>query len=223
VLKSSIGGPLKNLMVFVVDDDPAVCRSIALMAQAMGMKSSTFSSAESFLENAPSQPNGCLVTDIRMLGMSGVELLEETVARGWKLPAIVVTAHADVRLALQVVRAGAMTLLEKPYQEQELWDAMSEALKASNSLIASLEYQSNFRRCLSSLTPDELVVLREMLEGVPNKVASRELDIAPRTLDLRRKSVLKKMSARCAIHILRMFLEADVSPDEIFSASSVNS
>lgn len=208
---------MKNLVVFVVDDDLSVCRSIALLAETMGIKSRTFPSAEAFLEGLMSQPNGCLITDIRMLGMSGVQLLDEVAARGWKLPTIVVTAHADVRLAMQVVRAGAMTLLEKPYQDQELWDALDEALNLSRSLADVSEFQAKFRDRLSSLTPDELVVMREMLHGVPNKNIARDLDIAPRTVDLRRHSVLKKMEAQSAIHILHMFHDAGISPDEVLS------
>ena len=213
---------MKNLTVFVVDDDPAVCRSIAVIAQSIGAKALTYFSAESFLAEAPPQPNGCLVTDMRMLGMTGIQLLKETNLRGWNLPAIVVTAHADVRLALDVVRAGAMTLLEKPYREEELWDAIIEALNTRKNLVESSKTKEEFLKRISSLTHDEHVVMREMLQGVPNKIVAKDLDIAPRTLDLRRQSVFKKMDARCAIHILRKFLEAGVSPDEVFSESPVD-
>lgn len=206
---------MKNLTVFVVDDDKFVCQSIGLLAETMGIKSQTFPSAEAFLGGVSLPPKGCLITDIRMLGMSGVQLLDEIASRGWKLPTIVVTAHADVRLAMQVVRAGALTLLEKPYHDQELWDAMTEALNLSQTQADVLESQSKFRDRLVSLTPDELVVLREMLHGVPNKNIARDLDIAPRTVDLRRHSVLKKMNAQCAIQILHMFHEAGISPNDV--------
>lgn len=208
------GGPLTDLAVFVVDDDLSVCQSIALLAKTMGANSQTFPSAEAFLEGVTSQPRGCLITDVRMLGMSGVQLLDEVAARGWKLPTIVVTAHADVRLAMQVVRAGAMTLLEKPYQNEELWKVMAEALCLSKTLAEANEFQSKFLDRLESLSSEELIVMREMLHGVPNKNIARDLDIAPRTLDLRRHSVLKKMEAQSAIQILHMFHEAGISPDE---------
>lgn len=203
--------------VFVVDDDPDVCQSIALMTQAMGVKCSTFSSAEKFLAEVTSQPLGCLITDFRMLGMSGVELLSAIAERGWKVPTILVTAYADVRLAVDAVRAGAMTLLEKPYREQELWSAIDEALNVSRSLAESIERQNSIKERLSLLTPEEFRVLREMIEGTPNKVIATELDIAPRTVDLRRQSVLRKLEAQSAIHVLRIFSDAGLSASELLS------
>ena len=210
---------LETQVIYVVDDDADVCRSIALMTQVMGLRSETFESAEQFLNSVVTEPFGCLITDIRMLGMSGVELLNVIAQRGWKLPTIVVTAYADVRLAVDAVRAGAMTLLEKPYREQELWSAMVEALKTSISLTEAAELKKTIKQRLSLLTVEEFRVLRQMIEGTPNKVIAEELDIAPRTVDLRRQSVLKKLEAQSAIHFLRLIGDAGISPSELLAKS----
>jgi two-component system response regulator FixJ len=213
---------LEEQVVYVVDDDLDACRSIALMTQANGLKSETFDSAECFLMQVTSQPVGCLVTDIRMLGMSGAELLSELALRGWNLPTIVVTAYADVRLAVEIVRAGAITLLEKPCHEQELWTAITEALTKSKTEAKSIELQKIIRQRVSLLTPEELRVLEYMIDGVPNKVIASDLDIAPRTVDLRRQSVLKKMEAQCAIHVLRLINEAGMTPSQLLPKSQGN-
>lgn len=205
-------------IVFVVDDDPDVCQSISLMTQAMGVSCQTFDSAEKFLSTVVTQPYGCLITDFRMLGMSGVELLSAIAERGWKIPTIVVTAYADVRLAVDAVRAGAMTLLEKPYKEQELWTTMAEALKVSRTIAETMELQNSIRGRMSLLTPDEFRVLREMIDGTPNKIIASELDIAPRTVDLRRQSILRKLESQSTIHFLRTISDAGLTPNELLSS-----
>ena len=140
-------------VVFVVDDDPAVCRSISTMVQVMGLHAETFDCAERFLEAVPLQRHGCLITDVRMLGMSGMQLLERMADRGWTLPTIVVTAYADVRVAVSALRAGAATLLEKPYRDQELWDSIIEAMAASEKRRSRLARTCSGSRVMWSLLP----------------------------------------------------------------------
>lgn len=202
-------------VVFVVDDDPAVCRSISTMVQVMGLHAETFDSAERFLEAVPLQRHGCLITDVRMLGMSGMQLLERMSDRGWTLPTIVVTAYADVRITVHALRAGAATLLEKPYRDQELWDAIIEAMAASEKSIKNNAMRYAVRHRLSLLTHEEFRVLQEMVSGTPNKLIAKALDIAPRTVDLRRQSVLRKMEAVTCIQLVRMFGEAGISVEDL--------
>ena len=209
--------PLKNQVVFVVDDDQAVCQSIALLVEAMRVKVEIYNSAEEFLKAVQTERHGCLVTDIRMLGMSGVELLHEISNRGWKLPTIVVTGYADVQLTLDVIQAGAMTLLQKPYREHDLWASIASALKKSKNQAELIELQQSVRDRLSQLTPQEYSVLREMLLGSPNKIIATKLEIPARTVDLRRQCVLAKMEAECAIHIFRILSEAEVPLAEVMS------
>lgn len=202
-------------VVFVVDDDPAVCRSISTMVQVMGLHAETFDCAERFLEAVPLQRHGCLITDVRMLGMSGMQLLERMADRGWTLPTIVVTAYADVRVAVSALRAGAATLLEKPYRDQELWDSIIEAMAASEKSIKNNATRYAVRHRLSLLTHEELRVLQEMVSGTPNKLIAKALDIAPRTVDLRRQAVLKKMEVASCIQLVRLFGEAGISTAEL--------
>ena len=210
-------------VVYVVDDDSAVCQSIALLAQAMGLRCETFSSGEEFLDSAPPQARGCLITDIRMLGMSGLQLMEAMSKREWCLPTIVVTAYADVRLTIEVVRAGATTLLEKPYREQELWDSIVESLKISEREFETLSLRKDITQRISLLTMDEMLVFRSMIDGVPNKTIAATLDIAPRTVDLRRQSVLRKLGSPSVIHTLRLFSKAGISIEDACGASQGDS
>lgn len=202
-----------NGIVYVVDDDPAVRSSIELMVQVMGVRTKAFESAEEFLASLADHQHGCLITDVRMVGMSGVQLLQEITNRHIPLPAIILTAYADVRIAVQSIRAGAVTLLEKPYREQELWDAVVEALTISRSTASETELRKRVHHSLSQLTPDESHVMHQMLKGTPNKLIASMLDIAPRTVDIRRQAVLRKMGVSNAIHLVRLLGKAGV-PDK---------
>ena len=158
--------------VYIVDDDPAVCRSISLMVEAMRLATETYNTAEQFLECVSEESHGCLITDVRMLGMSGVELLKKLSESNIQLPAIVISAYADVKLTLEVMRAGAMTLVEKPYRDQELWDAIVEAMRIGE---ASYRIRSQHLICkqrLSQLTKDEVHVLKAMARGLCSQTPS---------------------------------------------------
>lgn len=201
-------------VVFVADDDPSVCRSISAMAQVMGLDAETFDSAERFLEAVPLQRHGCLITDVRMNGMSGLQLLNRISDRGWILPTIVVTAYADVRIAVDALRSGAMTLLEKPYRDQELWDTIIDALAISKNIMINNASRNAMLYRLSLLSREELRVLPEMVRGTPNKLIAKTFDIAPRTVDLRRQAILKKIEVDNAIQLVRLFGDAGISIEQ---------
>ncbi len=213
---------LKNGVVYIVDDDPAVRQSIEMMVRVMGLRPVTFDSAEEFLQSGPEQVDGCLIADVRMLGMSGMQLLTEVANRRWNLPSIIITAYADVRIAVQSIRAGAITLLEKPYRDQELWDAIVEAMALSNAA-----YQTNYLRRtvqdgLATLTAEEHQVLQQMVQGTANKLISQLLDISPRTVDIRRQSILKKMAAENPIHLIRLLGQSGISIEHPISGFVAN-
>lgn len=201
-------------VVFVADDDPSVCRSISAMAQVMGLDAETFDSAERFLEAVPLQRHGCLITDVRMNGMSGLQLLNRMSDRGWILPTIVVTAYADVRIAVDALRSGAVTLLEKPYRDQELWDTIIDALAISKNFMMNNASRNATLYRLSLLSREELRVLPEMIRGTPNKLIAKAFDIAPRTVDLRRQAVLKKTEVANCIQLVRLFGDAGISIEQ---------
>ena len=202
-------------IVYVVDDDSAVCQSIELMVRAMGLPIHAFSSAEQFLKTMTREPHGCLITDVRLLGMSGLQLLKEIAAHQWELSSIVVTGYGDVRLAVESFKAGAFTFLEKPYREQELWEAIVQALAKSQTNIDDRKFKQHVRSCLSKLTPEETDVLRELLQSSPLKTIAVKLNFSLRTIDLRRRSILDKFKVDSKIDLTRMIIAAGIAIDDI--------
>ncbi len=185
------------------------------MVQAMGLQTQVFSSAEQFLKSVTEEPHGCLITDIRMLGMSGLQLLKEIAAMKWQLPVIVVTGYGDVRMAVESFKAGAFTFLEKPYREQELWDTIVQALAKSQANYDERQFKLQVKECLSKLTPEETKVLRELLDSTPLKTIAAKMNFSLRTIDLRRKSILDKLNAATNIELTRMITKAGIELDDL--------
>lgn len=201
--------------VYVVDDDCAVCQSIEIMVRAMGLPIHAFTSAEQFLKKVTDEPHGCLITDVRLLGMSGLQLLKEIAAHRWELSSIVISGYGDVRLAVESFKAGAFTFLEKPFREQELWEAIVQALAKSQTKLDDRKFKQHVRECLSRLTPEETDVLRELLHSTPLKTIAVKLNFSLRTIDLRRKSILDKFKVDSKIDLTKMIIAAGIATDEI--------
>ncbi len=203
-----------NATVFVVDDDAAARESVVALVSLKGIPAKGFASAEEFLNQFDHSQTGCLVVDVRMSGMSGLQLLQQLQARGSTLPAIVITGYADVPMAVKAMQSGAMTFLEKPCQEQELWQAIQQALDKEQSLQALRKQTGEIQSRLATLTEDEVAVLSKLLEGLPNKRIAVDLDIGLRTVELRRSNIMKKMGAASLPELVRMailigFLKAE--------------
>jgi FixJ family two-component response regulator len=203
-----------NPTVYVVDDDAAARESVMALVSVKGVAAKGFASAEEFLHEFDPSMTGCLVVDVRMSGMSGLQLLQQLQARQSTLPAIVITGYADVPMAVKAMQAGAMTFLEKPCQEQELWQAIQQALDKDQSLQALRRQTGEIQTRLGTLTEDEVAVLRKLLEGLPNKRIAVDLDIGLRTVELRRANIMKKMGAASLPELVRMailigFLKAE--------------
>jgi FixJ family two-component response regulator len=194
--------------VFVVDDDRATCASITALVQSMGVRSETYTSAEDFLARYDDSQPGCLVLDMRLSGMSGLELLESLSQRPVPLPTLIVTAYADVPLAVRAMRLGAFTVLQKPYRNQELWDAISKALAHSERQMRNAARFHEARRRLDSLTDDEKLVLDLILSGKTNKGIARELRLGLRTVEARRHSIMVKFGAHSLPELVRLFCES---------------
>jgi FixJ family two-component response regulator len=206
-----------NATVFVVDDDAAARESVLALVSLKGVRAQGFASAEEFLASYTPEMTGCLVVDVRMTGMSGLQLLQQLQAKKSTLPAIVITGYADVPMAVKAMQSGAMTFLEKPCQEQELWQAIQQALDKEQSLLAARRQQGEVESRLATLTEDEVAVLHKLLEGLPNKRIAVDLDIGLRTVELRRSNIMKKMSANSLPELVRMailvgFLKAETTP-----------
>jgi two-component system, LuxR family, response regulator FixJ len=194
--------------IFVVDDDEQARKSVCALVRSMGLRAESFDSAEDFLDKYAEDRPGCLVTDLRMIGMSGLELQERLIQRRVFLPVIVLTAYARTAITVQAVKAGAVTVLDKPYSDDDLWDAIRAALAKD-----VCEREQRTRReaiCdrLAQLTPLERKVLDLIVLGHPNKGIAKELDISVRTVEHRRHDLLQKMQADSIAELIRQAVEA---------------
>ncbi|MCA9089690.1 MAG: response regulator transcription factor [Planctomycetaceae bacterium] len=187
--------------VYIVDDDQPSRLSVAALMEAMGLQAVTFPSGEAFLRSPELQQNGCLVADLRMLGMSGLELLKRMRTMGIDMPVIVVSAYTDVRIAVDAMAAGAYRVIEKPYQEQELWDCIIRAMREGERLAEQARTRESLKSRMERLTVSEREVLQLLIRGVNNKRISSILDMAPRTVDLRRRAILDKMQSSNIIEL----------------------
>ncbi len=181
------------------------------LIRSMGLPTASFASGEEFIARYKQDRPGCLITDVRMLGMSGLELQDALKQRGITLPVIVITAHARTRLTVRAMKQGAVTLLEKPYEDDDLWDAVREALKLDEQLRHNHKRREEQRRRLATLTDKEREVLDEILAGHPNKVIARQLDVSLRTVENRRQKVFAKMQANSVAELVQFVMEANAT------------
>ncbi len=195
-------------IVFVVDDDTGVRTSIRVLLKSVGIESKPFASAQEFLAAySPAQP-GCLVLDIRMPGMSGMELHEELNERGVVLPIIFVTGHGDVPMAVEAMQQGAFDFLQKPFRDQELIDRVQRALLKDKEYRLLLSQKEGIVARLQSLTPREREVLDLLVKGNANKAMAGELGLSQRTVEIHRAHVMEKMGVRSLAQLVRMVLDA---------------
>jgi FixJ family two-component response regulator len=199
-------------VIFIVDDDPAARNSLAALVKSRRLSVEMFSSAEEFLEGYDPAKRGCLIADVRMTGMSGLELLEQMAANGLNLPVIVITGFADVPMAVRAMRAGAVTFLEKPCGEQEIWDAIETALDAEAKANELQLRRAEIVERYEHLKPIEHEVLKRLMAGMTSKSIAYELQLGLRTVELRRANIMTKMGAGSLPELVRMVLL--VRPDE---------
>jgi FixJ family two-component response regulator len=203
--------------VYVIDDDPAARDSVAALVRSHGVEVETYGSAEDFLSRFNRKSAGCLVVDVRMSGMSGIELQQHLRTEGVELPVIVITGYGDVPTAVKAMKDGALTFLEKPCSEQKLWESVSLALSREAATRAERAQRAEIRRRLAALTADEQRVLDLLVAGKPNKSIAKELDSGLRTVELRRATVLHKMQASSLAELVRMVVAVRPSqlPNEL--------
>jgi two-component system, LuxR family, response regulator FixJ len=194
--------------IFVVDDDQGCRDSLAALLRASGMRVQTYASAQAFLEAYEPSRLGCLLLDVRMPGISGLDLQERLAARGAKLPIILMTAYGDVPTAVKAMQAGAINFIEKPIREEALLESLRRALQQGERLHKEREYVGRVRALIDRLTPREREVLRMLVAGKANKVIAAELGISERTVEIHRQRVMKKLEARSLSQVVRMALVA---------------
>jgi two-component system, LuxR family, response regulator FixJ len=200
--------------IFIVDDDDAVRSSLHLLLQSAGFANvQAYASAREFLDQAQPQAGDCLLLDVRMPDMDGLELQEVLNARGINMPIIVMTGDGDVPIAVRAMKAGASDFLEKPFSDEVLTDCVRSATKRAASASRENEETTGIRRRLDTLTPRERDVLHGMIAGRPNKVIAYDLGISPRTVEIHRARVMEKMRARSLSGIIRMALAVGMAAD----------
>jgi two-component system response regulator FixJ len=194
-------------VVFIVDDDAAVRNSLRLLIKSIGLVPTVLESAREFLDNYdPAQP-GCMVLDVRMPGMSGLELQEQLNRLGAVIPVIFITGHGDVAMAVEAMQAGAFDFLQKPFRDQDLIDRIQRALEKDRANRAVLAERSLIRQRLELLTPREREVLDLVTGGKANKVMAADLGVSQRTVEIHRARVMEKMGAASLAHLVRMVME----------------
>lgn len=201
---------MPEAVVHIVDDDEAVRRSLAFLLSSAGHAVRLYDSATAFLGALSGVKAGCLITDIRMPEMSGIELLHALKTKACALPAIVITGHGDVPLAVEAMKAGAVDFIEKPFDEEAILRAVETALRRSGEK-GSGEVSSIASR-LASLSERERQVLEGLIAGHSNKTIAHDLGISPRTVEVYRANLMAKMEAKSLSELIRMAIVAELAP-----------
>jgi len=193
-------------IVYVVEDDEAVRDSLEMMLVSMEHNVATFPTANAFLEEYDELMAGCIVLDIRMPGMDGMELQKALNTKNSILPIIFVTGHGDVPMAVEAMQQGAIDFIQKPYREQELLEKIKAALELDAEQRASLIEKKEIQHKLEELTPREQEIMDMMIDGHANKVIAIDLDISQRTVEIHRSRVMHKMGTHSLAHLVRMIM-----------------
>ena len=195
--------------VFVVDDDEAVRGSLMLLLKSLGLPVVTFASAPDFLAAYRPEQAGCLILDIRMPGMSGLELQHQLNVLGAVIPVIFISGHGDIPMAVEAMQHGAFDFLQKPFRDQDLIDRVQKAMERDSLSRDQLRELGRIRERLNSLTAREREVLGLMTLGKQNKVMAGELGVSQRTVEIHRARVMDKMQARSLAQLVRMMIELE--------------
>jgi two-component system, LuxR family, response regulator FixJ len=213
----------RSPIVFIVDDDEAVRNSLRLLVKSIGLNASILGSAQEFLASYdPPQP-GCLILDVRMPGMSGLELQQQLNLRGAVIPVIFITGHGDIPMAVEAMQQGAFDFLQKPFRDQDLIDRVQRALEKDRRNRLELGERSRIRERRDSLTPREREVLELVTSGKANKVMAADLGLSQRTVEIHRARVMEKMKAASLAQLVRMVMDLEDGPAAQDSAGPAHS
>jgi len=199
---------MSNATVYVVDDDDDVRDSLAVLLESAGFKVASYASALTFLAELNPAADGCLVTDVRMPAMDGVQLQQELKDRGINIPIIVITGHGDVPLAVQVMKDGALDFIEKPFDDEQFLASVQRAIEIRRESQSQISVSQVAIENLAQLTPREREVMDLLVAGHPNKIIGHKLEISPRTVAVPRGRVMEKMAARSLSDLVRAALAA---------------
>lgn len=195
-------------LVYVVDDDVAVRDSIELLLDSVGLDCEVFESAAAFLEACDPTRHCCLVSDIRMPGLSGLELQAQLNERGTEIPVIFITGHGDIPMAVSAMKAGATDFIQKPFRDQDLIDRINKALQQDQAQRDTRAEANVIRERLKSLTPRETEVMQRVVSGQANKVIAMDLGVSQRTVELHRARVMHKLKMRSLADLVQAVSKA---------------
>lgn len=195
-------------IVHVVDDNAAVRDAICWLVEQVGLKGLPYASAHEFLEKCDTNTRGCLVLDIRMPGMSGLELQDRLRNMCTPMPVIIVTGHGDVPVTVRAMKAGAYEFLQKPFNDQDLLDAIQGALSEYSEVLQQAEQEACLRNNLVNLTPREYEVLMHLARGKPNKVIAYDMNLSVRTIEGYRANIMNKLNVRTIGELMQIVLDA---------------
>jgi two-component system response regulator FixJ len=199
--------------VYVIDDDPAMRDSLDFLLGSAGFSVHVFDSAQVFLDELAKLEPGCVVTDVRMPGIDGIELLRRMHSGARKLPVIIMTGHGDVRLAVEAMKLGALDFLEKPFEDDRLIGMIESALSEQQNGSKSEALSADLAARVASLTQRERQVMQGLVTGQSNKTIAREYDISPRTVEVYRANVMTKMQAGNLSELVRFAIRAGIVED----------
>ena len=199
---------MNDATVFIVDDDQAVARSLRWLIETVQLKVETFASAQDFLDGYDASKPGCLVLDVRMPGMSGLELQERLAARRLHhVPIIFITGHGDVQMAVRAVQSGAFDFVEKPFNDQDLLDRIQRAIAFDAERRGREAQRAQLRALFAGLTPREREVLDLVVEGMSNKAIANSLGLSAKTVEVHRAKVMEKMHARSVSDLVKLAMQ----------------
>ncbi|MDX2476101.1 MAG: response regulator FixJ [Gammaproteobacteria bacterium] len=196
-------------IVFIVDDDASVRDSLRWLIESVQLQVQCFATAQEFLQGYQNQQTGCVVLDVRMPGLSGLDLQEELRQQGFVLPVIIITGHADVPMAVRAFKSGVFDFIEKPFNDQHLIDRIHQAINKSRSQKVNIQRWQDARDRLQKLSSREVQVLDCIVSGSSNKTMARELDISVKTIETHRANLMSKMQAGSVSELVRIALLAE--------------
>ena len=204
-----MNSPPREQTVFIVDDEPAIRRSLQWLIETLQVPVQTFPSAASFLEAHPTEEPGCLILDLRMPDMNGLDLQQELIRRGFETPVIVLTGYGDVRSAVRAVRSGALEFLEKPVDDEVMLNLVRRALASDAQRRRERSERDGVCKRIEHLTPREREVLGLVVDGYSSKEISQQLGVSCKTVEAHRAQIMKKMRADCVVDLVRDVLGLD--------------
>jgi len=197
---------MSKATIFIVDDDPAIQESLSWLLETVGYQIRSFLSAQEFLNAFTPEMCGCMILDIRLPGMSGLQLQQKMSADGIRLPVIIISGHGDIPMAVKAMQQGALTFLEKPFRDQELLDSIQDALEQDDKNKKINELNAATEERLSTLTPREKEVLERIVIGDSNRIIGEHCGISVKTVEVHRARVMEKMQAKNLPQLVQMVL-----------------